>query len=64
VRLIGILLSPFVRRVAVSSRILDEIDRMVSPERRLIPSDRALRRGVVLPASSRLMSVLSKPFVN
>jgi hypothetical protein len=64
VRLIGILLSPFVRRVAVSSRILDEIDRMVSPERRLIPSDRALRRGVVLRASSRLMSVLSKPFVN
>jgi glutathione S-transferase len=95
-RLIGILLSPFVRRVAVtlnilrlpyelqetfvfgdpetvrqhnplvripilvlddgsnlveSTAILDEIDHMVSPDRRLIPGDGLLRRRVVQTAA-------------
>jgi glutathione S-transferase len=99
VRLIGILLSPYVRRVAVSltvlnlpfeleeifvfgqpelirhynpliripiltlddgenlvesGAILDEIDQMVSPERRLIPSAGALRRSVVQTAAIAL----------
>jgi glutathione S-transferase len=98
-RLIGILLSPFVRRVAVSlsvlrlpfelddvfvfgerdtvrrynplvripilalddganlvesGAILDEIDQMVSPERRLIPGDGPLRRRVVQTAAIAL----------
>ncbi len=98
-RLIGIYLSPYVRRVAVSlgilelpfeyqevfvfgerdivrrynpliripvlalddgenlvesSAILDEIDRMVSPERRLIPTDGQLRRRVVQTAAIAL----------
>jgi glutathione S-transferase len=98
-RLIGISLSPFVRRVAVSlsilrlpfehddvfvfgepdtvrrynplvripilalddgenlvesGAILDEIDQMVSPERRLIPSDGPLRRRVVQSAAVAL----------
>jgi glutathione S-transferase len=99
VRLIGIFLSPFVRRVAVSlnilelpfeleevfvfgepdivrrhnplvripvlvlddganlvesGAILDEIDHMVSPERRLTPSDNPLRRRVVQTAAMAL----------
>jgi glutathione S-transferase len=99
VRLIGIFLSPFVRRVAVSlnilklpfeleevfvfgepdivrrynplvripilalddgenlvesGAILDEIDHMVSPERRLTPSDGPLRRPVVQTAAIAL----------
>jgi glutathione S-transferase len=98
-RLIGILLSPFVRRVAVSlsilrlpfeyedvfvfgepdtirrynplvripilalddgenlvesGAILDEIDHMVSPDRRLIPGDGPLRRRVVQTAAIAL----------
>ena len=98
-KLIGILLSPFARRVAVSLKILqlpfeledvfvfkhpdivrsynplvripvlvlddganlvesgailDEIDQMVSPERRLIPSDGPIRRRVVQTAAIAL----------
>ncbi len=98
-RLIGIFLSPFVRRVAISlnilelpfeleeifvfgkpdivrrynplvripvlvlddgenlvesGAILDEIDHMVSPERRLIPSDGPLRRRVLQTAAIAL----------
>lgn len=100
-RLIGIYLSPYVRRVAVSLRILelpfeyeevfvfgerdivrrhnplvripvlalddgenlvessailDEIDRMVSPERRLVPADGPSRRRVVQTAAIALAS--------